>query len=242
MIPSVTGHERQALLKTGFELDIRSNNATYDIQFGNLQRPTHSNTSWDYAQFEVCAHKWADLSEGNYGVTLINDCKYGWDIKDSKMRLTLIKTSSYPDENADQGKHLFSYALLPHGSSWKEAGADRKAYEFNYPLYARRKSKNKVGYLPESFSFAGTDSKNVVMETVKKAEDGNGWILRAYECMQYRGQVKFTLGKVPVKVAECNLMEEELALIKTEGKGFSCEMTPYEIKTFKIIFEEEKKG
>lgn len=234
-------HESNALLKTGFELEIRSNHATYDIQFGNLQRPTHSNTSWDYAQFEVCAHKWADLSEGNYGVTLINDCKYGWDIKDSKMRLTLIKTSSYPDEHADQGGHLFSYALFPHGLSWKEAGADRKAYEFNYPFYTREKCQDKEGYLPERFSAAGTDSKNVVLETIKKAEDGNGWIFRAYECMQYRGQVKFYFGKVPVRVAECNLMEEELAGIKTEGSGFSCEMTPYEIKTFKILFEEEKK-
>lgn len=235
-------HEKHALLKTGFELEVRSNYAAYDIQFGNLLRPTHSNTSWDYAQFEVCAHKWADLSEGNYGVTLMNDCKYGWDIKDSKMRLTLIKTSSYPDENADQGEHLFSYSLLPHGSSWKEVGADRRAYEFNYPFYPRRKSKNRDGYLPERFSFAETDSKNVVLETVKRAEDGSGWILRAYECMQYRGRVSFTLGKVPVRVAECDLMEAELAIIGTEGNGFSCEMTPYEIKIFKISFEDDVKG
>lgn len=232
-------HEKRALLKTSFDVDIRSTQAVYDIQFGNLQRPTHSNTSWDYAQFEVCAHKWADLSEGNYGVTLMNDCKYGYDIKGSKMRLTLIKTSSYPDPKADQGEHIFSYALLPHGSSWKEAKSHKRAYEFNYPLYEKAVKQNFKGSLPECFSFVWTDQDHIVIETIKRAEDGDGWIIRAYECMQYRGKVLFYFGRKLKSAVECNLMEEETGTVETADNYLSSEMTPYEIKTFKVTFIDE---
>ena len=230
-------HEKKSLLKAAFDLEIRANYATYDIQFGNLRRPTHSNTSWDYAQFEVCGHKWADLSEGNYGVTLMNDCKYGHDIKDGKMRLTLIKTSSYPDENADQGRHEFSYALLPHGATWKEAKTDRRAYEFNYPLHVRSLAGRGQGNLSDQFSFVGVSGENVVAETIKKAEDSEAWIIRAYECRQFREKVTFNFGKPLARVTECNLMEEDISEIKTEGAQFICEIAPYEIKTFKILFK-----
>lgn len=232
-------HEKQALLKTAFDVDIRATQAVYDIQFGNLKRPTHSNTSWDYAQFEVCAHKWADLSEGNYGVTLMNDCKYGYDIKGSKMRLTLIKTSSYPDPDADLGDHVFSYALLPHGFSWKEANSDKRAYEFNMPLHIRAVKQNLSGSLLAAFSFVCTDQEHVVIETVKKTEDGEGWIIRAYECMQYRGPVSFYFGRTLRSGSECSLMEEEIAPAWIEGNCLTSEMTPYEIKTFKVIFDDE---
>lgn len=231
-------HERNALLKVSFDVEIRSTYATYDIQFGNLRRPTHSNTSWDYAQFEVCAHKWADLSEGNYGVALLNDCKYGYDIKNSKMRLTLIKTSSYPDPDADIGTHEFTYALLPHRFSWKEAGVHRAAYELNHPLYSQRAEKEGVHPCP-SCSFISTDSKNVVIETVKKAEREDSWIIRAYECMNERGNVSFQFGRSLAQAAECTLMEEETVSLKPEGNLFSCYMTPYEIKTFKVRFCKE---
>lgn len=229
-------HEPHALLKTAFDVNVRSTQAVYDIQFGNLARNTHANTSWDYAQFEVCAHKWADLSEGNYGVTLINDCKYGYDIKDCTMRLTLIKTSSYPDPEADLGEHVFSYALLPHGGSWKEAGSDRRAYEFNYPVHVRSKKVTEQGNLSTEFSLVWTDSRHVVTETVKKAEEGDAWIIRAYECMQCRGEVTFYFGRKLREVVECNLMEEEADRIILEEKCFRCEMAPYEIKTFKVKF------
>lgn len=232
--------ERHSLLKTSFDVDVRSNQAVYDIQFGNLARNTHSNTSWDYAQFEVCAHKWADLSEGNYGVTLMNDCKYGYDIKGRKMRLTLVKTSSYPDPDADLGEHIFSYALLPHGSSWKDAHSHRRAYELNDPIHWRP-SGRIPGQLPEQFSFAGTDRGNVVIETVKKAENEEAWIIRAYECMQYRGKVTFSFGRRLAAAWECDLMEEELRSVRTEENGFISEVTPYEIKTFKVIFAKETK-
>src|SRR5699024_7862502 len=87
----VDWQERQRLLKVAFPVDVRSTEATYDNQYGNVKRPTHWNTSWDYARFETVGHQWADLSEGGYGVSLLNDSKYGYDIKDHVMRLSLLK-------------------------------------------------------------------------------------------------------------------------------------------------------
>ena len=110
-------HEKQTLLKTVFETDIRSTFATYDIQYGNITRPTHRNTSWDLAKFEVPAHYYSDLSNNTYGIALINDCKYGYSTFGANMSLTLIKSGIYPDPHADLGNHEFSYCLFPHKNS-----------------------------------------------------------------------------------------------------------------------------
>ena len=106
--------ERRLLLKVAFPVDILSPRATYEIQWGNVERPTHQNTSWDWARFESCAHKWVDLSEGDYGVSLLNDCKYGYDIAENVLRLTALKGAMFPDPDADLGEHRFTYSLLPH--------------------------------------------------------------------------------------------------------------------------------
>ncbi len=132
----VDWHAHQVLLKAAFPVAVRATRATYEIQFGSVERPTHWNTSWDWARFEVCGHKWADLSEGDYGVALLNDCKYGYDIKDNVMRLTLIKSGIEPDPQADQGRHVFTYSLLPHAGDWRQGGVAREAYALNYPAFA----------------------------------------------------------------------------------------------------------
>ena len=144
--------EEQILLKTAFPIDVRTTKANYEIQFGNVERNTHWNTSWDYAKFEVVGHKWADLSEGDYGVSLLNDSKYGYDIKDQTMRLTLIKSGVYPDPEADQGHHSFTYSLYPHGGSWFEAGTTKEAYELNYPVQ-NVKVEGRNGTEPTEKSF-----------------------------------------------------------------------------------------
>jgi len=131
---NVDWREHQVLLKVAFPVDIRATKATYEIQFGSVERPTHWNTSWDYAKFESVAHKWADLSEQDYGVSLLNDCKYGYDIKDNVMRLTLIKSGIEPDPEADQGHHSFTYSLYPHKGNWFSGGTSQEAYELNYEL------------------------------------------------------------------------------------------------------------
>ncbi len=125
--------ERHILLKVAFPVDILAPQATYEIQWGNVQRPTHRNTSWDWARFETCAHKWVDLSEGGYGVSLLNDCKYGHDIRDNVMRLSLLRAPTSPDPEADQGEHRFTYSLLPHAGGW-EAGTAAEAYRLNDPV------------------------------------------------------------------------------------------------------------
>lgn len=130
----VDWQESQRLLRTSFGVDIRSNKATYDIQYGNCERPTHWNTSWDLARFEVVGHKWVDLSENSYGVSLMNDCKYGHDIKENKIGLTLIKSGVDPDPTADRGKHWFTYSLLPHKGTWREADVEISSWKLNNPL------------------------------------------------------------------------------------------------------------
>ncbi|HEU5138589.1 MAG TPA: alpha-mannosidase [Bacillales bacterium] len=234
----VDWQERQTLLKVAFPVDIRSTKANYDIQFGNIERPTHWNTSWDYARFEAVGQKWVDLSEGNYGVSLLNDCKYGHDVKDNVMRLTLIKSAIEPDETADRGTHLFTYSLLPHKGDWRNGGVVEEAYNLNQPLLAREISSCKDGSLPSEYQFVEVDADHVMIETVKKAEEDDAVVVRLYENKQYRNQeVNLSFSQPIVKAVECNLIEEEAIEADYDRKNLSFAITPYEIKTFKIWFE-----
>jgi len=231
-------YEQQILLKAAFPVDVRATRATYDIQFGQIERPTHWNTSWDWARFEVCAHKWADLSEGNYGVALLNDCKYGHDVRDNVLRLTLIKSSVRPDALADKGHHAFTYSLLPHEGEWRAGGVDRAGYELNLPLRAALVPPQPGGALPDSFSFAEADAEHVVVETVKRAEDDpDAWVVRVYESRQFRApEVRLRFGRPARRAQRCNLVEREAADIPVEGGGLRFSLAPYEIATFKVWF------
>src|SRR5258707_14303402 len=131
--------ERHILLKVAFPVDILAPNATYEIQWGNVQRPTHRNTSWDWARFETCAQKWVDLSEGGYGVSLLNDCKYGHSIQENVIRLSLLRSPTLPDPEADQGEHRFAHTLWPHSGGWEESTV-AAAYALNDPLIVFRPS------------------------------------------------------------------------------------------------------
>ena len=226
--------EHQILLKAAFPVDVHATKATYEIQFGNVERPTHWNTSWDWAKYEVCAHKWADLSEGDYGVSLLNNCKYGHDVKDSTMRLTLLKSSIYPNPAADKEVHHFVYSLYPHANDWKQAKTAQMAYSLNCPLYAYVQ-KPHTGVLPQQFSFVSVNQDNICVETVKKAEDSDAIIVRMYEYQNKRTPVTCTLCRPAASVAECNLMEQQDTPVETAGNSFSFTMQPYEIKTFKIL-------
>ncbi|WP_223591734.1 alpha-mannosidase [Neobacillus bataviensis] len=232
----VDWHEKQTLLKVAFPVNVRSTKATYDIQFGNIERPTHWNTSWDHARFEVVGHKWVDLSEGNFGVSLLNDCKYGHDVKDNVLRLTLIKSSIEPDETADRGNHEFTYTLVPHKGDWREGDIVKEAYDLNVPLMAAELKANPSGNLPDDFQFAEIDRDNVLLETVKKAEDDDSIVVRFYEYKQFRNKTNVTFAKPIRKAVECNLMEEEEMPADYQGKTLSFSVSPYEIKTFKVWF------
>lgn len=233
-------HEHQILLKAVFPLAINSNRATYEIQFGSVERPTHRNTSWDLARFEVCAHRWIDLAEGNYGVSLLNDSKYGHDVHDNIMRLTLLKSGIFPDSQADQGLHRFTYSLLPHAGDWREAQTVRHAYELNVPaIYLAGQGQTPAMSSHTSTSFIQTDCSHIVVETIKPAEAGDGLIVRLYEAHNQRGNATLRFAAPLRSVQVCNLLEEPLADIgvdTAQSNSFSFEVRPFEIKTFRVHF------
>jgi alpha-mannosidase len=230
-------HERQVLLKAAFPVDVRATRATYDIQFGSIERPTHWNTPFDTAHYENPAHKWVDLSEGNYGVALLNDCKYGYDVKDNLLRITLHRSPTEPDQTADQGWHEFTYGLLPHAGTWRESDVIQEAYALNDPLMARAIPAHPHGNLPSAYAWAEVEADHVVLETVKQAEDDEAWIVRVYECKQYRSSaVSIRFGQPIRRAVECNLLEEEESLAAVQDHRLTFAVRPFEIKTFKIWF------
>jgi alpha-mannosidase len=235
-------HEHQTLLKAAFPLAINSTRATYEIQFGSVERPTHRNTSWDMARFETCAHRWIDVSEGGYGVSLLNDGKYGHDVHGNVVRLTLLKSGVYPDAHADEGLHRFTYSLLPHVGDWREAQSVRRAYELNVPvlcLTGRKKGMPSATDMTCS-SFMQTDCTHVVVETVKPAEDGDGLIVRLYEAHNQRGPVTLTLAAPILSAQECNLLEEPFDDVSYEKNTLSFQVRPFEIKTFRVRLAMER--
>lgn len=229
----VNWHEQHLLLKAAFPVNILSPAATFDIQWGNVQRPTHRNTSWDWARFETCGHKWADLSEGDYGVALLNDCKYGYDIRDHVMRLTLIKSATSPDPDADQGEHLMTYSLLPHRGDWR-AGVVPAGYDLNDPLIVRRipTSHTPKDWVP---SLVAVDTPNVVIETIKQAEDSRGIIVRLYENERARGRVVLHTGFLLQTAYRCNLLEVNEEELVVQENEVHFEITPYQIVTLRLV-------
>ncbi len=245
-------HEHQTLLKAAFPLAINSTRATYEIQFGNVERPTHRNTSWDMARFEVCAHRWIDLSEGGYGISLLNDSKYGHDVHDNVVRLTLLKSGVFPDAHADEGLHRFTYSLLPHVGDWREAQSVQHAYELNVPVVCVAGQK-KATSLPivsatdisrspiyRGTSFIQVDCTHVIVETVKPAEDGDGLIVRLYEAHNQRGRATLTFATSILSVQECNLLEEPINDVSYQGNTLSFQVRPFEIKTFRLRLAPER--
>lgn len=221
--------EHQHLLKVHFPVDLHSDEATFDIQFGNVTRKTHFNTSWDQARFESCGQKWIDVSEGHYGVSLLNDCKYGHSVHDGNMAITLIKSGIEPNPTTDQEQHVFTYAVYPHAETWRSAETVAQAYFLNQPAYAVN-----GGAAGKVFSLASVDAKNVIVETIKQAEDGDGVIVRMYECENARTQASLTWNRPITSVQECNLLEEPQEELVAEENQIPFTILPYEIKTFRI--------
>lgn len=230
---NVDWHEQRQLLKVAFPVSVRSTEATYDIQFGNVKRPTHWNTSWDYAKFETVGHQWADLSERGYGVSLLNDCKYGYDIKEQTLRLTLIKSSLVPDDTADQGEHVFTYALLPHQGDWFEGGAAKEAWALNAPLTAAVTAAQSK---PWSLLTLSAEADHVMIDAVKKAEDHDGLMVRLHEFAGKRAAgVQLCCGLPAASWQLCDLLERPLSE-EEQGSFVSFDIKPYEIRTYLVRF------
>ena len=228
--------EHQIFLKTLFPVDIHSSEATFDIQYGNVKRATHHNTSWDFAKFEVCVHKWLDFSEDNYGVSMLNDCKYGCSVQDGVIGLSMLKSAISPNPDADKELHEFTYSFYPHQGDWREAGTVKQAYQLNNPLTAVVKKK-EGGTLNSEYSFVTSHQDNVVVEVVKKAEADTNTIVRLYECYNRRTDSLLTFGREIASIEECNMMEEGSEPVEFKGKEAFFAMKPYEIKTLKVSFK-----
>ena len=157
----VEWHEKHILLKVAFPLSAHSDKATFEIPYGSIERPTTRHTPAEQAKFEVPALRWADLSDATHGFSLLNDSKYGYDVKGNVLRLSLLRSPEWPDPHADEGHHEFTYSLYPHGGTWRDAQTVRRGYELNYPLIAMRAQKHE-GTLPREHSFVRVEADNVV--------------------------------------------------------------------------------
>lgn len=225
----VDWHEKHKLLKVAFPVNVRSRYATYNIAYGNFQRPTHTNTSWELARFEVSGHKWADLSDSHYGVSLMNDCKYGYDIRNNVMRLSLLRAPTHPDPEADQGEHQFTYSLFPHKTGlWETI---KWAYDLNVPLLAHREAIHN-GEMPAEFSFIKVEG--VVIGAVKRAEDDDSLVIRCYEPLGGARKAWVKLSTGVKEAVECDLLERPIGEVCVEEDRLVFNVHQYEIKTFKV--------
>jgi alpha-mannosidase len=231
--------ERQLLLKAAFPLEVRAVHAAFEIQFGAVERPTHRNTPWDQEKFEVCGHRWADLSEAGYGASVLNDGKYGYDARGDVLRLTLLRGAEWPDPDADRGRHEFTYSLFPHAGDWRAGATVRRAWELNVPVTcvagAGRPGGAGGSSPPAAGSFIALEGPGV-LEAFKRAEDGDGWILRVSEPHGGRGTVRVRLPRPPARVEACNHVEEGAEAAEHDGAAFRFPIKPFEVRTFRLRF------
>ncbi len=225
--------EEHIFVKALFPIDIHTEEATYEIQYGNVTRKTHENTSWDFARFEVCMHKWMDVSEDGFGVSFLNDCKYGVSVRDGVVGLSLLKSATDPNPMADKEKHEFTYSIYTHDENYKKADTVRQAYLLNNPLVVSKKKKDGNS-LPESMSFVSVDKKNVMIEVVKQAEDSETTIVRLYEHHNRREQVTMTLAKEMKHCYACDMLENIIDTYEIKNQQVVFTIKPFEIKTFLI--------
>jgi len=236
---SVEWHEKHILLKVGFPLSAHSEEATFEIPYGSIQRPTTRNTPAEQAKFEVPALQWADLSDANHGFSLLNDSKYGYDAKSNVLRLSLLRSPQWPDPHADEGHHEFTYSLYPHGGGWQQGLTVRKGYELNYPLLVHV-SQQHPGALPPAHSFLQVDEENVVVTALKKAEDSGDLIVRFYEWAGKSGDVVLKFAAPVESSAETNLMEQAAGALSLRDGAVIVPTKPYEIRTAQIHFSSER--
>lgn len=228
----INWNEKHIVLKAAFPVNIHSDKATYETQLGYVERPTHENTSYDAAKFEVCAHKYADISEDDYGVALLNDCKYGHNTEGNVLKLTLLKAGTYPNENADMGEHIFTYSLYPHYGNHKQGKVVQNAYILNRPLVAF--AADGDGSLENSFSLVSCDKENVIIETVKRAEDSAATVIRAYDAYNRRGRVEFSFGFDIKRAYLCDMLENRQKELEVSDNKVLVDISNFEIVTLMV--------
>jgi alpha-mannosidase len=231
----VEWHEKHILLKVAFPLSAHNSKATFEIPYGTVERPTTRNTPAEQAQFEVPAMRWADISDDKHGLSLLNNCKYGYDAKGNVLRLSLLRSPKWPDPHADEGHHEFVYSVYPHAGTWREAPTVRQGYDLNYRLRAMQVDRH-AGALPADHAFVQIEPDNVVLTAMKKAEDDDGVVLRFFEWAGKETDVKIQLPPGAQSAQETDLMERPLGDLPVSGGTVRVHATPYEIKTVKVRF------
>ncbi|MGH7765623.1 MAG: alpha-mannosidase [Candidatus Dormibacteraceae bacterium] len=227
---NVIWRETHKMLKVAFPVSVSARNATYEIQFGHLQRPTHSETSQARAMFEVCAQRWADLADGGYGVALLNDSKHGYDIHGSVMRLSLLRAPTHPDPTADRGSHSFTYALMPHPGDFRQASVIEAAEDLNAPLLVVRS-----GLAPgTSRSLIEIDTPQVIVDAIKRAEDSDAVILRLYEAWGGECRARISTTLPAGRATLCDLLERERTEVSVQDGILELDFTPFKILTLKL--------
>lgn len=240
---NIDWNENDICLKVAFPMSVNPEKATYEIAYAAIDRPT-SNEYRENGMFEVSGHKWADMSKDGYGISILNDSKYGWDTLNNRLRLTLLRAPHDRGGDSDRRKHHeFTYSIYPHSGDWKEANTVQKGYELNYPLIAKQTGVHN-GDLENSKSFISSDKSNVIVSVFKKAEDSEDLIVRIYECNGQEGtNAKITLPANIKEAKEVNLLEEDMSTpvgMSINGNELTTSINKYEIKTFRIKFEKPK--
>lgn len=222
----VDWQERKTFLKVAHDLAVRAMNATYEMQFGCVERPTHFNTSFDLARYEVPGHRFADLSEHGFGVALLSESKYGYSAFGSTLRMSLLRGAEHPDPSADLGRHAFAYALYPHEGGWQGGGVVAEALRFNLrPLLVPGRASPR--------GFVRCDDANLLIDTVKRAEDSDALIVRLYECHGARGTARLRIDPAPSAATFCNALEEEDRPAEVRDGAVIVPFEPYKIITVK---------
>lgn len=227
--------EQFRFLKVSFPLNVTPDSCTYEIPFGNISRSTTRNTPETSAKFEVYGHKWADMSQGGYGVSILNDSKYGWDALGNRLRLSLLRSPNNKDTRFEKGSYTSVYSIYPHRGDWKQARTVREANELNYPLIAKQVSRHG-GRLGKNFSFVSVDHPNVMISAIKKAEDSpNDLIVRIVEINGVPSTNCRITFQGPINRADVvNLIEDSLGKARYSGRTLTTELHKYEIQSFRV--------
>jgi alpha-mannosidase len=225
--------EQHKLLKVRFHTAVRARHATYDIAYANIERPTTRNNSYEKAKFEVCGHQWMDLSQPDHGLSLLTDCKYGYEAFGRRIGLSLLKGPKYPDPVSDQEEHRFTYALFPHAGSWAAAGTIEEAADLNDPADAVVVDAHP-GRRPARHSFLELDAPGVTLEAVKRAENSDDLVIRVVERHGAETPLRLRLASAVNTARECNLLEDDAEELPVKDNAVAFDIRSYEIRTMKI--------
>ena len=228
----ISWHEDQKLLKVFFDVDLQTKTYTRDIAYATMECCSYRYNPYDKAKFEVNAHNWIDMSDEDYGVSLLNDCKYGHEVYEHKMILTLLKAPIKPDPTSDRGDHYFTYSIYPHADTWKKAETLTRGLEINHPLVPVLLEKNGEKAIADSFITLSAD--NMTLEAVKKCEEEDAYIVRMVEKKGKSVDASVKFFAPLTYAAECDLIERNDEPVEFEGDTIKFHATPFEIKNYKV--------